>query len=207
MSNSFLSNLQWRFATKAFDNSKKVTSTDLQKILEAIRFSPSSFGLQPYHIEVISNTELREKLKTHAWHQPQITEASHILVFSARTDIMTRIDAHMNDLAGGKAEVREQLKDYEGMMTGFAEQRTPEWIKTWAERQAYIALGFALAACAELRIDACPIEGFDPIAFDKELSHPDHLKSVVCLAIGYRREGPARPKCRFPEKDLFTSLS
>src|SRR5690606_19487688 len=178
METSFLKNLHWRFATKTFDPSQKVSAENLQKILEAIRLSPSSFGLQPYHVHVITAPELRTHLRSHAWDQPQVTDASHLLIFSSRTDIMERVESLMQLLTQGKPELREQMKAYEGMMIGFAEARDAAWIKTWGERQAYIALGFALAACAELEIDSCPMEGLDTSAFDRLLNHPEHLKTV-----------------------------
>lgn len=206
MKTSFLKNLQWRYATKAFDPEKKISEEDLKKIMEAIRFSPSSFGLQPYHIHIISNAELRKELQAHAWHQPQVADASHFLVFSARTDLTSRIEQLMEHMSGGKPEVREQLKAYENMMIGFSDDREPSWVKSWAERQAYIALGFAVAACAEMGIDSCPMEGFDTAAFDKILKMPEHLKSAVSLAIGHRKEEPKQPKVRFSEEDLFTVL-
>lgn len=119
---------------------------------------------------------------------------------------MNRINQLMEILTEGNEVKRNELKAYEGMMRGFAEERDPSWIKTWGERQAYIALGFAMAACAELGIDSCPMEGFDPTAYDSILKLPSHMKSVVALAIGYRKEGPHRAKARFSTEDLFSSL-
>jgi nitroreductase len=204
MEKSFIKNLNWRFATKIFDPEKKVSDGDLEKILEAIRYSPSSFGLQPFHVHVITDSELRMNMKTYAWNQSQVTDASHFLVFSSRTDVMERVEQLMELLTSGNPEIRSKMKAYESMMIGFAENRDPKWIKGWGERQAYIALGFAMAACAELEIDSCPMEGFDAEAFDKLLHPPEHMKSVVALAIGYRKEGPAQSKTRFPSSDLFT---
>ena len=201
---SFLSQLEWRHATKGFDSSKKLSDGDLKKILNSIRMAPTSFGLQPFHVEVITNDELKKTLQPHAWHQKQIVTCSHLLVFVARNDIEKRIDDYFNLISGGNADARAKLKDYEGMMKGSFAPRTADEKKTWAQKQAYIALGFALAACAELSVDSCPIEGFLPAEFDKHLNLKPSESASVVLAIGYRDPAvPNLPKARFSEKDLF----
>lgn len=201
---SFLENLQWRFATKQFDAEKKVSDADLEKILEAIRMSPSSFGLQPFHVHVITQNELKQQLREHSWNQPQVTDASHVLVFSARLDLSDRIDMLMELYTNGDESKREQMKQYEMMMRGFSENRDDQWLYNWAAKQSYIAMGFAMAACAELQIDSCPMEGIDASKYDEILQHPAHLKTTFALPIGYRKDGPARPKVRFAKEDLFS---
>lgn len=196
---TFLDHLQWRHATKEFDPTRKVSSSDLQKILDAIRLTPTSFGLQPYHVIVIEDQKLKEKIRPHAWDQPQITTCSHLLVFCARTDSLSRIDQYVEVASEGDEKKKWLLEGYKKMMLGSSEKMDI----SWAQRQTYIAQGFALAACAELEIDSCPIEGFDPIQIDKILNIPDHMKSVVMIPIGYRIEDPKREKVRFPEEDLF----
>ncbi len=202
---SFLSNLNWRFATKSFDSEKKVSEEDLNKILEAIHMAPSSFGLQSFHVDVISNQELQDQLKEHAWNQAQTSDCSHFLVFSARIDIDHRINQLIELATGGDEEKKASMKQYEDMMRSFIDGKPTEWIENWAAKQAYIALGSAMAACAELHIDSCPMEGIIHDEFDKLLNHPPHLKTSVALAIGYRKDGPAYPKRRFPNEDLFTA--
>jgi len=204
MNETFLNHLDWRFATKQFDPDKKLSEADLDRILTAAQMSPSSFGIQPYHIHVITEDSLRSELRKHSWNQPQVTDCSHYLVFSARTDLNDRIEEYFKLRTGGDAEKRKALEGYESMMRGFAENRSAEWVENWAGKQAYIALGFAMAACAELSIDACPMEGFDHDAVHKSLDLPDHIRPAVCLAIGYRAEGPAWDKVRFPKDELFT---
>ncbi|MDF2379283.1 MAG: NAD(P)H-dependent oxidoreductase [Candidatus Gracilibacteria bacterium] len=203
---SFLKNLNWRFATKAFNPKKKVSNEDLNKILESIHMSPSSFGLQAFHVHVITNQELLDQLKEHSWNQSQTSDCSHYLVFSARTDITSRIDQLIELASNSDPEKKEQLSQYEGMMRGFIEGKSEEWIQNWAAKQVYIALGFAMAACAELQIDSCPMEGITPDEYDRLLENPKHLKTTVTLAIGYREEEPAYPKRRFSDKDLFTTV-
>ena len=201
---TFLSQLEWRNATKGFDSSKKISEGDLKKVLSSIHMAPTSFGLQPFHVEVVKNEDLKIKLQPHAWHQKQIVTCSHLLVFVAHSDIDQRIDDYFTLISGGNADARAKLKDYEGMMKGALAPMTAEQKKIWAQKQAYLALGFALAACAELAIDSCPMEGFLPSEFDKHLNlKPNEFASVI-LAIGYRDPAiPVMPKARFPEKELF----
>ena len=204
MNKGFLDHLDWRFATKQFDADKKVSDADLDRILEAIHLSPSSFGLQMYHVHVITDPEIKTQLRKHSWDQPQVEDCSHFLVFSARTDLNDRIEDYLKLLSGGDDTKREKFEAFEKTLRGFAENRSPEWVENWGGKQAYIALGFALAACAELSIDSCPMEGFDHQAYHDILELPEHIKPAVSLAIGYRKEGPARDKFRFPKGELFT---
>ncbi len=202
---SFLSNLNWRNATKAFDSEKKITDSDLQIVLNSIRLSPSSFGLQPYHIHIVSDPIIKKELRKHSWDQPQVTDCSHLLVFSSRTDVVaSRIDALMKLMTNGDTQAREKLSMYENVMRNFLSEKSPDQLKSWADRQTYIALGFAMASCSEQNIDSCPIEGFLPQEADKTLELPPHLKSVVMLTLGYRKENPKREKVRFEEDELFT---
>ncbi len=201
---SFLSQLNWRHATKNFDANKKVSDADLEKLKEAIQMTPTSFGLQPFHVQVVTSDEIKQQIKPHAWDQAQITDSSHLLVFCARTDVMDRINQYFELATGGNSEVREKMKGYEDLMVGFLSPRSDNQHEEWANRQVYIAHGFALAACAELGIDSCPIEGFSPSETDKILGLPSHLKSVVLMPIGYRAEEPHHAKVRFPQSDLFS---
>ena len=206
MSSTFLNELQWRNATKGFDPSKKVSEGDLTKILDAIRMAPTSFGLQPFHVNVVTDQATKDKLCAAGWNQPQFKTASHVLVFSARTNVKERITAFLDLMTGGNAQAREGLKGYEGMMRGALESRSPADLKHWADKQAYIALGFAMAACAELQVDSCPMEGFVPDQVNAVMGFKGGEQSVsVMLPIGYRDPAIAvRGKVRFPNKELFT---
>ncbi len=201
---SFLSHLEWRFATKSFEPNKAVSDQNLQKIKHAIRMAPSSFGLQAFHVEIITDKEVKKNLRDHSWNQPQVTDCSHLLVFSARTDLAERIEDLLDIISEGDAEKKEALQGYANMMRGFAEGKNNDWVGNWGAKQAYIALGFAMAACAEIQVDSCPMEGLDAQQYDEILKHPEHLKTVVVLPIGYRAAEPERPKVRFPEEDLFS---
>lgn len=201
---TFLQNLHWRHATKAFDASKSVSDADLAKLKEAMRMAPTSFGLQPWHVKVVTDTDTKAQIRTVAWDQAQVTDSSHLLVFCARTDVANRTDQYFEIATGGNADLREKMKGYEDLIRGFFADKDETFVYDWARNQAYIAHGFALAACAELQIDSCPMEGFDPAAVDKILDLPSHLQSVVMLPIGYRSGDPEHAKVRYPESDLFS---
>jgi len=201
---SFLSQLSWRFATKRFDASKSVSKADLGQILEAIRLAPTSLGLQPFHVYVVESQIVKEKLQPAVNNQKQVVEANYLLVFCARLDMVQRVDDYIT-------EVTKQHPEQAGIMEAFRQtrklsfsNRTPEDTLAWAARSTYIALGFALAACAELQIDSCPMEGFKADKVVEVLQTPPHLNPVVCLAIGYRSQEPDRPKFRFPKEEIFS---
>lgn len=199
-----LSQLDWRFATRKFDPEKKVSDEDLAKILRAIQMAPTAYGIQPFHVYVISDTALRGEMRKSAFQQNQIVEGSHLLVFCARTDVASRIDAFVDVASRGSAVEKLKLQPMRLYMQQVIKTKEGDDAFNWTSRQAYIALGFGLAACAELEIDSCPMEGFDNKAIDELLCVPSHMRSVVALAVGYRKEGPSFAKTRFAEDDLFT---
>lgn len=200
---SFLSNLEWRYAAKKFDTTKKVSDADLEKILEAIRLTPTSFGMQPYHFYIVTNEKKKQAIEAAAYHQPQVSTSSHLIVMCARNDLTAVKDEYFDALSGGSNEAREKLAGFEQMVTGFLPYASPEW----AKKQVYIAQGFALAACAELQIDSCPMEGFDAAAVAKILEVPSNLDVAVMIPVGYRAvdEHP-RPKFRFAKEKVFTEI-
>lgn len=200
---SFIEKLNWRYATKKFDQ-QEISQEDLSVILEAVKLTPTSFGLQPFHVTVVKNHELKETLKALSWNQEQLTSCSHVLVFSSRTDFMERTEEYFKLMTGGNKEIEEKVKGYREMIEGTVKGLEGYQAVTWAGKQAYIALGFALVACAELNIDSCPMEGFDRDGFKKALDLPDHIHPQVMLTVGYRHDSEVvRPKVRFGEKDLF----
>lgn len=203
MKHTFLSMLEWRFATKSFDPTKTVSGDNLKKIKSAIHFTPTSFGLQPYKVYIIESPKIKAEILPHAWNQSQITDSSHLFVFCARTDVEDRINGLFELMTDGDAKKREEMKAYEDMMRGFVSQKGEAEIHAWVEKQTYIAQGFCLAACAELAIDSCPIEGFAPQEVDKILKLPAYLRSSVIVAVGYRDDSPIRGKVRFSEEVLF----
>ncbi len=203
---SFLKQLNWRFAAKDFDPSKDVEKDKVDQIIEAIHMTPTSYGLQPFHVYIVSNQETKEKLHAAGYKQPQFLSASHVLVFCARTDVQARVDTFVEETTGGKPEIKEKMAGFISILNGFAEGTKGHDALDWAAHQTYIALGFAMAAAAEVKLDSCPMEGFKKEEFDQILKLPEHMKSQVALTLGYRIEDPRRPKFRYSKEDLFTVL-
>jgi nitroreductase len=183
-----------------------LSEESLETILGAARMAPTSFGLQPFHIHVVTDQEIRKRIQDAAFGQPQVVEASHLFVFSARADVASRVDAYVDLVSEGGTDAKAKLSGMADMMKQFASRFDEAGALSWAAKQTYIALGFAMAAAAELEIDSCPMEGFSPSDVDTILGLPAHMKSVALLAVGYRAEEPSFEKTRFPEGDLFTRI-
>jgi nitroreductase len=201
---SFLKNLSWRYATKKFDG-RAVSASDLDSIVEAIHLAPSASGAQPYHV-IVASGELKNQLIQSSKQIGKI-DASHLFVFCTRTDYPDRAEKQIALVAEIQGTTIEALA---GLRTTVdrATLVEPSALRAWAARQTYIALGFALAACAELGVDAAPMEGFSPAEFHSILGLPEYIQPVVIMAVGYRDPAdPAQPsmrkKVRFPKEDLF----
>lgn len=179
--------LNWRYATKRM-NGEKVPAEKLDAILDATRLSASSMGLQPYTILVVENDEVKKQIQPAAYNQPQITEASHLLVFAAWADVTEeQVNNYINDIIETRGVAPETLDAFKASLMGIVNGRTPGQKYEWAARQAYIAFGTAIAAAAVEQVDATPMEGFDPAAVDEILGLKDKgLRSVTILALGYR---------------------
>jgi nitroreductase len=183
-----ISKLNTRYATKVFDPTKKVSESDMKKLLEAIRLSASSYGLQPYKVLVVEDPKIRAELRKVAWNQPQITDASALLVFAVKYQANgSTVDEFVNLTAKARNLSTESLERYSDMLKGSLQNMNQEQIETWVSKQAYIALGFGLVTAAVLGLDACPMEGFSALDFDKILDiNKMGLKSKVIMAVGYR---------------------
>ncbi len=182
--------LAWRYATKKFDASKVVPDDKLERIIEAVRLTATSSGLQPFELMVITNAEIREKIRAVAWNQAQITDCSHLLVFAAWDDITPDRVNMMFDLTNEVRGFRnEGWENYRQMLLGIVADRGTEGNYQSAARQAYIALGSAMIAAAFEEVDATPMEGFDPAAVDEILGLKEKgLRSVIILPLGYRAD-------------------
>lgn len=185
-----LDQLNWRYATKKYDSSRKVPADKLDRILEAIRLAPTSSGLQPFELIVVSNPEIREKIKSIGYQQQQIVDCSHLLVFAAWDQTTPERINMMFDLAKDIRQTgSEGFENYRQMLLDIVAARGDEVNFQFAARQAYIALGVALVAVAAEEVDATPMEGFDPDALDEILQLRQRgLRSVVILPVGYRDE-------------------
>ncbi|MGE9550224.1 NAD(P)H-dependent oxidoreductase [Erwinia amylovora] len=182
--------LNWRYATKKYDPSKKIPAEKLDHILEAVRLTATSSGLQPFELLVVTNDEIRQKIKAVSWNQAQVTDCSHLLVFAAWDDITADRVNMMFDLTNEvRSMTNEGWENYRQMLLGIVAERGQEANYQAAARQAYIGLGSALIAAAEQRVDATPMEGFDPAAVDEILGLPArNLRSVIILPLGYRAD-------------------
>ena len=183
-----IKNLQWRYATKKFDTTKKVSKNDLNKLQEAVQLSVSSYGLQLYKVLIIENLEIRAQLKPVSWNQSQITDASHLFVFCNYTDATPEaIDAFIKQTAETRNLDLEQLNGYGDFIKSKLAEKSDEEKTSWLKSQTYLALGNLLNACAELKIDACPMEGFEPEAYNEILGlDKQGLSAAVIAPIGYR---------------------
>nr|WP_299388295.1 NAD(P)H-dependent oxidoreductase [Allomuricauda sp.] len=209
--NSILENRTWRYATKKFDSTKKVSNEDLELLLEATRLSASSYGLQPYHVFVITDPEIREQLKPVSWGQSQITDASHLLVFANVTDFGEELlDGYVKNVSDTRNIPEENLKGYGDFMKSKLLDLSVDAKSSWTMKQVYIALGNLMQAAAELKIDTCPMEGFEAEAYNKILGLDEKdLNASVVLPIGYRSEEDETQhyaKVRKSKEELFTYL-
>lgn len=189
-----------RYATKSFDGTE-IPEAKISELMELIRYSASSFGLQPYMIKVISDKETKEKLLPLSWNQTQITNCSHLFVFCADTNIIPRIERLQEMMIHNGAKA-ESIKGYVDMMRGFETQMPEDKKVIWAQKQAYIALGNAINGAKALGFDSCPMEGFDASGYAKILDLPKNLVPTVVCPVGYASDKP-KPKIRFSEKELF----
>lgn len=184
---STLKNLKWRYATKRM-NGQKVPAEKLENILEAIQLAPTSLGLQPFSVIVVEDPEVRAKIASAIYNQPQITEGSHVLVFAAWKEYSNdKVEEYLNHIASLRGMPVAALDGMKNMISGSISGKTPEQLLNWNMRQAYIALGFGLVAAAVEEVDATPMEGFDPDALDLALGLAEKgLHSTVILTLGYR---------------------
>lgn len=208
MESSLIQDLNWRYACKVYDPEKKISGNDLDQLLESLRLSPSSFGLQPWRFLVITDPQVRGQLKPACWNQPQITDASQLIVLCSRTDInKDMIEKHLGFLAQQQGIEISQLVGYgniiKEMLGGFSEEQKIDW----AKKQAYLALGFLLNACARLKIDSTPMEGFEADKVNNILNLKEQNLSVaVMCALGYRSAADRnahKKKARWPKEEIF----
>lgn len=183
-----IESLNWRYATKQFDLSKKVSQTNLEQLKESIRLSASSYGLQLYKVLIIENEAIKRQLKPASHDQGQITDASHLFVFCnyANTND-SHIDEHLQLKANTQGLKIEDLQGYGNLIKRKLSNKSNEEKKDWTAKQTYIALANLLIAASELKIDTCPIEGFEVEKYNKILGlNNKGLNASVLVAVGYR---------------------
>jgi len=208
---SLIDKLNWRYATKKFDQTKKLSPAQLDELLHAVHLSPSSAGLQSYKVLVVEDAATRQKLREAANGQAQLTDASQLIIFASETNVDADYVKHYIDHVAETRHIgRANLEGFEQMINGHVSNLTSEKKLTWSNKQAYIALGVLLTASAEMGSDACPMEGFNPAKVDEILGLKDKgLTSAVIVAIGFRAEDDGYSKLqkvRKPEAEMFIHI-
>ncbi|WP_029284559.1 NAD(P)H-dependent oxidoreductase [Pedobacter sp. R20-19] len=206
-----IKNLQWRYAVKKYTD-ERVSENKIDQIIESVNLSASSCGIQPYRLIVVTNPEVREKLSLGSFNS-QILDSSHLLVFAGFKNISSEYIADyvamMEEQRALEAATLNSLKD---AVTSFFATQTPEQHAVWSAKQAYIGLGTALIAAAELKVDATPMEGFDPELFNKVLGLSEkNLHASVIIALGYRDAAndylASMPKVRLPINEFSSRIN
>jgi nitroreductase / dihydropteridine reductase len=194
--------LYWRYAVKRFDTKKKISEKQLQDILQLINLSASSYGIRPYKIIVIKDLKIRDKLKKYSFGQPQIVEASHIILFTSYIHINSKyIEDTIYLFEKERYMPKGSLENYKNNILNNKNYDQ----ENWKNNQIYIALGTLLFYCAIKQIDSCPIEGFSKEHFDRILKlYNYNLKSVVLTALGYRsNKDTIHKKVRQPISEMI----
>ena len=182
-----LNSLKWRYATKKM-NGNKIPQDKLNTILEATKLAPSSYGLTPYQVIVVEDQETKQQLQAACYGQSQLVDSSAVLVFATWDNISeVGVQEYMNTIAEHRGISVDMLDEFKGMVNGTLSYMTDEQKQTWAQKQTYIGLGFALVAAATEEVDSTPMEGFVPAQVDEVLGLKElGLKSSVILTLGYR---------------------
>jgi nitroreductase len=208
---TLLENLNWRYATKKFDATKKISSEDLNTLKEAVRLAASSYGLQPYKVVIVENPEIREQLKAAAYGQTQITDSSQLFIFANDLNAGPEsVAAYIQNISETRGIPTEALGGFADMMNGVISNLSQDAKNIWTAKQTYIALGTLLAAAAELKIDATPMEGFNPAAFNEILGFDKlGLNASVIATVGYRHDEDDTQhykKVRKSHEELFITI-
>lgn len=182
--------LEWRYATKQFDSTKSVTKEKIDVLLNAFNLTATSYGLQPVKLVVVEDKAVQKELVKYSYNQEQVAQASHVLVFCLETEVNKAfIEAYFERVKAIRNTPDEVLASFRSFLINDFEGKTPEQIKLWATKQAYLCMGNLLTVCGLEGIDACPMEGFSPPDYDKVLNLKSYnLASVLVMPIGYRSD-------------------
>lgn len=190
MNSEIIQKLQWRYATKKFDASKKLSEEKINTLKEAFDLTATSYGLQPLKLVVIKNDGLKEQLVSMSMDQLQVKDASHVLVICREQNISSNyINSYFDRVVATRQTPRDILAPFQNHLLESFSQKDPKDIAVWMEKQAYLALGNLLTVCALEQIDSCPMEGFEPDRYDEILGLSKMgLRSVLVLPVGYRAD-------------------
>lgn len=208
-----LQQLNWRYATKKFDPTKKIPEELWKTLEESLVLAPSSFGLQPWKFFVVNNPDIRQQLVEHSWGQTQVVDASHLVVLAIKKDVNADdVDRYVQYMSEVRQVPVENLQGLANVIKNFLDKPPyPIDINEWSKRQVYIALGQFMTAAALLGIDTCPMEGFNPAKYDEilGLAEQGYTTAVLCPA-GYRAADDkyaVMPKVRYPSEDVVEYVS
>ena len=203
-----LEQLNWRYAVKKFDPTKKIPESTWKALEQSLVLSPSSFGLQPWKFFVVNNKEKREQLLAHSWGQKQVIDASHLVVLAIKKGVgEADVDRYVQRMSEVQNVAIANLDKFAGMIKGFISKPPYHFeIDDWSTRQTYIALGFFMTAAAMLGVDTCPMEGFIPSKYDEVLGLSEQgYSAVVVCPLGYRAaddKNATKPKVRFLTEEV-----
>ncbi len=209
---SLLASLNWRYATKEFDPTRKISGETWEALADSLVLTPSSFGLQPWQFFLVESESLRAELLPNSWNQKQVVDCSHFLVLASKISMeeedIDRFLSRTIEVRGGDIE---SLTGYRDIMVGFTANMDDAARLNWAKLQTYIALGQLMTSAALLGVDACPMEGIDADEYDRILGlrEKGYTTSVAC-ALGYRAESDkyaSAPKVRFEKDEVLSTLS
>jgi nitroreductase len=204
-----LEQLNWRYATKQFDPARKIPAAEWAALEEAIRLAPSSYGVQPWAFIVVNDPEVRKQLREASWGQPQITDASHMVVFAAKNDITEAdVDHYMQRIADVRGASLSDLAGFRGMVAGgVLEGKDTAARAVWTSQQAYISIGVLLTSAALMGLDACPMGGINPAEYNRILDLDSKgLTALSVVAVGYRSADDKYadlPKVRYPATEVL----
>ena len=207
-----LESLKWRASVRKFDNSLKVSDKDLETLLEAGNLAATSGGLQPFKIVVVSNNELKKQLVPMSYNQEQVATASHLLVFATETALgKNTVDAYVDRAAEVRGLEHSALEGYKNSMYGYMDMMDENQQQAWARNQAYISLGTVMTIAADMKIDSCAMEGFEPLKYQEALNlKSKNLMPVVILPICYRSEEEVMadaPKVRKTTENFIVEIN
>lgn len=201
--------LEWRYAAKVFNPDRRIPAEDWEALLESLHLSPSSLGLQMWKFLDVQDPSVRAQLREVSWGQSQVTDASRLVVFCARRDFAPEdVQRYLERITEVRGVTMESLNLYRDRIFELVNSKSPDVLKAWLERQAYIALGFMMSCAADLRVDTCALEGMIPAEYDRILKLDQSPYYALCaLALGYRDEEADKyarlAKVRFDRKDVI----
>jgi nitroreductase len=203
-----LHHLEWRYAVKAFDPTRKIPAPVWDALETALQLTPSSYGLQPWKFIVVQDQALKEQLRGVSFNQKQVTDCSHFVVFTHIPTLEESDIDHFLDLFASTRKIpRENLQGYRKVVVGDVFGARKAAMQEWTRHQCYIALGNFMTSCALIGVDTCPMEGIQPARFDEILGlNQSRYRTVVACAVGYRSpedKFAKEAKVRFPKSELF----